>query len=165
MIRTATIEDRKAILELSLNSGLFTTDNLGELAQTLDGTLGVNHSKHQWLVVEEANRTAGAAYFGPEAMTDGTWNLYYIAVLASARGTGLGSKMLTAVESALRDQGERVLLVETSGLDDYESTRRFYEKHGFSEEARIREFYGAGEDKVIFWKRLSAARSEGGSHG
>ena len=58
------------------------------------------------------------------------------------------------VESALAAGGERVLLVETSGLPAFERTRAFYRKLGYTEEACIREFYRAGEDKIIFRKAL-----------
>ncbi|MGG6268636.1 hypothetical protein ACQ4M3_37730 [Leptolyngbya sp. AN03gr2] len=45
-------------------------------------------------------------------------------------------------------------LVETSGTDDFEYVRAFYRKNGYDEEARIREFYCAGADKIIFRKAL-----------
>ncbi|WP_404788101.1 hypothetical protein [Altericista sp. CCNU0014] len=55
----------------------------------------------------------------------------------------------------LTERGERVLLVETSGTEDFEYVREFYRKSGYEEEARIREFYTAGVDKIIFRKMLS----------
>jgi ribosomal protein S18 acetylase RimI-like enzyme len=48
------------------------------------------------------------------------------------------------------------LLIETSGVDDFEAQRRFYRGLGYTEEARIRNFYGSGDDKVIFWKSLAS---------
>ncbi|CAN0589115.1 unnamed protein product [Ectocarpus sp. 12 AP-2014] len=48
----------------------------------------------------------------------------------------------------------RVLLVETSGNAGFARTRAFYAQAGYEEEARIREFYAAGEDKIIFRKAL-----------
>jgi RimJ/RimL family protein N-acetyltransferase len=44
--------------------------------------------------------------------------------------------------------------VETSGLPEFEATRRFYERNGYVREARIRDFYRKGEDKIVFWKRV-----------
>ena len=72
------------------------------------------------------------------------------------KGGGLGSALLRHVEGGLRQNGQRVLIIETSSLDGFELTRRFYLKHGYSEEARIRDFYAAGEDKVVFWKGLAS---------
>lgn len=59
------------------------------------------------------------------------------------------------VEQMLAERGERVLLVETSGTEDFEYVRAFYRKNGYEEEARIREFYAAGVDKIIFRKMLN----------
>ena len=43
-----------------------------------------------------------------------------------------------------------MLLVETSSTDDYEAARRFYDRAGFDREARVREFYGPRDDKIVF---------------
>lgn len=89
-------------------------------------------------------------------MTEGTWNLYLRAVHPDRQGQGHGTLLLRHVEQELRARGERVLLVETSGLPNFERTRAFYRKCGFEPEACIRDFYKAGEDKIIFRKALSA---------
>ena len=39
-------------------------------------------------------------------------------------------------------------------VSQYARTRHFYSTIGYVEEARVREFYGPGDDKVIFWKSL-----------
>ena len=67
--------------------------------------------------------------------------------------------MLKYVERALMSRGQRVLLVETSGLPSFERTREFYRKNGYDQEARIREFYNAGEDKIVFRKALNAKQA------
>jgi ribosomal protein S18 acetylase RimI-like enzyme len=54
----------------------------------------------------------------------------------------------------LTARGERLLLVETSGLASFERTRAFYRKCGYNEEARIRDFYKAGDDKIVYRKGL-----------
>ena len=66
----------------------------------------------------------------------------------------MGAALLAHVEAQLSAAGERILLVETSGLPEFARTRRFYAKLGYQEEARIREFYQAGEDKIVFRKAL-----------
>ncbi len=95
------------------------------------------------------------AYCAPEKMTEGTWNLYLIAVHSSKQGQGIGRQVMDYLEAWLvREKGARVLLVETSGMPEFQLTRDFYHKCQYTEEARIRDFYQAGEDKVIFWKAL-----------
>lgn len=73
------------------------------------------------------------------------------------QGRGVGEAIMCYVEAALLVNGGRILLVETSGLPEFEGTRRFYSGIGYDEEARIRDFYQAGEDKVVFRKALQVA--------
>ncbi len=59
------------------------------------------------------------------------------------------------VEKTLQESGQRVLLVETSGSEDFALTRKFYTKCGYEQEARVRDYYAAGEDMVLFRKVLN----------
>jgi ribosomal protein S18 acetylase RimI-like enzyme len=79
-----------------------------------------------------------------------------IAVRPDRQRQGRGAALLRHVEQALAARDGRLLLVETSGLASFERTRAFYRKCGYDEEARIRDFYKAGEDKVVFRKALAA---------
>lgn len=132
-------------------------DGFGDLlADSLDGSL----KGHVWIVLEAPDGTViGGAYYAPEPFSYRVWNLYFIAVLPAFQGGGLGGLLIAHVEAALRGlgaQSARVLIVETSSLERFALTRRFYRDHGYDEEARIREFYGPGDDKVVFWKSLRA---------
>ncbi|MEL6495512.1 MAG: GNAT family N-acetyltransferase [Cyanobacteria bacterium J06623_7] len=102
------------------------------------------------------NEPVAIAYCAPEKMTEGTWNLYLIAVHPDYQNQGYGQAMMHHIEQLLAERQERILLVETSGLDSFEQTRSFYRRCGYEEEARIREFYQAGEDKIVFRKCLSS---------
>ena len=73
---------------------------------------------------------------------------------------GLHRHGIAHVEDDLKARDQRLLLVETSGLESFDLTRRFYRKNGYDEEARIRDFYRAGEDKIIFRKALGDSRCE-----
>ncbi|GJL95072.1 MAG: GNAT family N-acetyltransferase [Hyphococcus sp.] len=154
MIRPATPDDKGDLLNLAVATGLFAPDELDELGGMLseyfDGNLGDDH----FWIVDDENGMQGAAYYAPEMMADGTWNLYFIGVEPGNQGKGRGASMLRHVEGALKARGERLLLVETSGLDNFDLTRKFYRKNGYDEEARIRDFYKAGDDKVVFRKGL-----------
>ncbi|MGV2830190.1 GNAT family N-acetyltransferase [Myxosarcina sp. GI1(2024)] len=110
-----------------------------------------------WIVYDDKG-LVGVAYYAPEQYADGTWNLYFIAVHPSRQGEGIGKKILFYVEQTLAERGERLLLIETSGLPNFERTRAFYRTNGYDEEARIREFYKAGDDKIIFGKALNVPK-------
>ena len=107
-----------------------------------------------WLVHDDGAGPVGVAYCAPEAMASGTWNALLLAVRPERQGEGIGAGLMGRVEALLGARGERVVLVETSGTDDFERTRGFYERIGYEREARIREYYGAGDDKIVFRKAL-----------
>ena len=149
-IRPATRDDMPALKAVIDANGLFPSEMLDEMiADYLDGTSG----QEFWLGDDDGEPVA-VTYCAPERMTSGTWNLHLIAVHPDSQGQGRGTAMLRHIEQVLARLGERVLLVETSGLPNFERTRAFYRKSGYNEEARIRDFYQAGEDKVVFRKTL-----------
>jgi hypothetical protein len=47
-----------------------------------------------------------------------------------------------------------MVIAETSGTAEYESTREFYVRTGYKAEAIIKDFYKPGDDLYIFVKRI-----------
>lgn len=113
-----------------------------------------NENSNEYWFTYDNDKPVAIGYCAPEKMTEGTWNLYLIAVHPNYQGLGYGTSMLDYIEQKLAKRGARIILVETSGLESFERTRKFYQKCGYSKEAQIREFYQAGEDKIIFRKSL-----------
>ncbi|WP_073973214.1 GNAT family N-acetyltransferase [Erythrobacter donghaensis] len=107
----------------------------------------------RWIVADTGSAT-GVAYTVPEPLTEGTWNTLCICVDPAAHGQGIGTALMRQIEGELAAEGARVLLVETSGTPDFERTRGFYDMLGYEREARIRDYYSAGDDKIIFRKAL-----------
>ncbi|NES23965.1 MAG: GNAT family N-acetyltransferase [Symploca sp. SIO3E6] len=158
MIRLAIPDDRKALMAIAEAISLFSPQELEELGGMLteyfDSAPPNGALRDQFWLTYDDGEPVGVAYYAPEPYADGTWNLYFIAVHPSRQGEGIGTKLLRYVEQMLAERGERILLVETSGLPNFERTRSFYRKQGYDEEARISEFYKEGDDKVIFRKKL-----------
>lgn len=153
MIRHARRADQGAIAPLLTALNLFEAEEVAMITNMLAEHFDSDPSSDLWLIDDE-NGPVGIAYAAPERMTDGTWNLYLLAVHPDHQKQGRGAALLNHVEEALAAQSVRVLLVETAGVEDFEYVRQFYLNSGFREEARISEFYGEGVDKVVFWKRL-----------
>ncbi|WP_285713101.1 GNAT family N-acetyltransferase [Erythrobacter oryzae] len=108
----------------------------------------------RWIVAGRGGAVEGVAYTVPEPLTEGTWNTLCICVDPAAHGQGIGAALMRHIEDELRKQGARVLLVETSGTPAFERTRGFYDMLGYEREARIRDYYSAGDDKIVFRKAL-----------
>jgi ribosomal protein S18 acetylase RimI-like enzyme len=152
MIRPLIPADLPALRAVIAANDLFPPEMLDDMAAPF---LTDAEDAGFWLT-DEADGPVGLAYCVPERLTSGTWNLLLIAVHPDRQGQGRGTALMQAVEAALAARGARILLVETSGLPDYARSRAFYRRLGFGEEARIRDFYRAGDDKVVFRKALGA---------
>jgi ribosomal protein S18 acetylase RimI-like enzyme len=153
MIRSVTPNDLPALKAVIDASELFPSDMLDAM---IDPYLSGQASDEFWLTDDDGGPIA-VAYYVPERLTEGTWNLLLIAVHPDYQGQGRGAALLRHVEHALTVRGERLLLVETSGLPSFAGTRAFYHRCGYHEEARIRDYYQAGEDKIVFRKALAVA--------
>lgn len=156
MIRPATPDDSMAVTALAVAAGLFPANDTEVPDRMMADYFGGNSGAGHMCVIDEEGDPLGVAYYAPAPATDGTWYLTMIAVRPDRQGQGRGAALMSHVEGALRAGGHRVLLVETSGTPDYERTRAFYAKCGYEEEARIRDYYAAGDDMVLFRKALNA---------
>ncbi|MEM9568294.1 MAG: N-acetyltransferase, partial [Cyanobacteria bacterium P01_E01_bin.34] len=85
----------------------------------------------------------------------GTWNILMLIVHPDYQRQGYGSALTYNVESTLAAQGARLVIVETSSRHEFEPARIFYGKCGYTEEARVRNFYASGDDKIVFCKDLA----------
>lgn len=131
-------------------TGLFPSEMLAPMVEPYLS----EEAPHRWLVACAGEQLLGFAYTEPERMTDGTFNLLAIAVDPALQGRGIGRALVEGLERRLRGRGGRILIVETSSLQDYAGARAFYGRQSFHQEARIRDFYAEGEDKILFWKHL-----------
>ncbi|MGJ8678896.1 GNAT family N-acetyltransferase [Paraglaciecola sp.] len=150
---TKTIEQhREALLCIIEESGQFDEDGLAHVNHTLD-----EHFKDPeqaiWLTAID-NEPIGVAYCAPEPMTSGSWNLLMLWVKESYEDNGVGNALVSEVESQLKERHARLLIVETSQLPDFEAARNFYQKYGFTLEAEVKDFFEAGDNKLIYTKAV-----------
>jgi ribosomal protein S18 acetylase RimI-like enzyme len=149
-IRPARPEDIPALKHIVEATDMFPPEMLDNM---IAGFLAGTTDQEYWLVVDD-QVPAALAFYRMEEMTIGTWNLLLLAVDPDHHGKGMGSELLRHVEEHLMRLRQRVLLIETSGTDAFAATRAFYDRHGYSEEAVIRDYYDKGDDKVVFRKTL-----------
>jgi ribosomal protein S18 acetylase RimI-like enzyme len=156
MYRPTRPEDSPALVAMAEATGVFKPLEIATLREVLADypTESRVHGDRSFILAE-GPEAIGFVYHAPEPMTEGAWALWWIVVRADLRGRGVGSTLLKFVESDAHEHGARVLYVETSSLPHYDPTRRFYLKHGYEEEARLRDFYATGDDQIIFRKLLT----------
>jgi len=159
--------DRARVAELLVSTAVFSRDEIDVALQLFDATVrddgaaGADDAHvpdYEFTGAFEGERLLGYACAGPTPATDGTFDLYWLAVDAAAQGKGIGTALVHEVERELRDRGARMLLVETSSRPDYSDTRAFYARCGYTEAARIRDFYAPADDRIMLTTRLTQER-------
>lgn len=151
-IRSALQADQPALERIISAVELFPADMLGGM---MAAYLSADGSAGEFWLTDDDGVPVGVAYCAPERLTDGTWNLLMIAVHPDKQRQGRGAALIGAVERQVAARGGRIVLIETSGLGSFEGQRALYRRLGYAEEARIRDFYEPGNDKVVFWKSLA----------
>ena len=155
MIRPATPDDMSQVIEVVVASRMFDEADRSFLEELFAGVFASQSDEgHTLLVDDREGVLRGMAYFQPMAAADRVWDLTMIAVRPHVQGHGVGSQLIAAVEHILRNRGERLLIVETSATGQYDLARAFYAQRGYTEEARIRDYWADGDDKVVFRKAL-----------
>lgn len=160
MIRPAETADRARIHEILLATALFSRQEVGWAMELVDVAFArPDKREYEAHVLEEdsgepGRKVLGYVLFGVTPMTEGVFDLYWIAVDPKRHREGLGQRLLQFVENEVRRQAGRMLLIETSSKRSYEPTVRFYRRAGYGEISRIKDFYRIEDDKVVFCKIL-----------
>ena len=155
MIREVGAADLETTLTAVEACGLFSAEELPTLRAQLEQTLSGRSERGEFWLAEFDGRTArGVAFCAEEVLTDRVWNLLFIGVPTELHGQGIGSALLERVESALRERGQRMLVIDTTNGPDFDGARTFYRRHGYTEEGTVRDFYEDGAHKITFRKVL-----------
>lgn len=155
-LRPLSPADRAPIERILRATGVFRDDEIDVALELVDARPEVGY---RFVVAELSGAVAGYACFGATPMTLGTWDLYWIAVDPALHGRGVGTLLMHAVEDAIRDEGGRLVMIETASKPSYDATRRFYERHPRCREvARVPDFYAIGDDKVMYAIQLGGTR-------
>ena len=154
-IRWCRPEDRQTVLSFLAETGFFRPDEMDIAREVLDEALAHGPEGHyQSFVACVGEEVVGWVCFGPTPCTIGSFDIYWIGVASAWQGRGIGRELTAFAERAITERGGRLLVVETSSREKYLPTRRFYEALGYTEAARIPDFYGPADHKVIFTKAI-----------
>lgn len=129
--------------------------------EVIDSYLLNPHGSGYRVFVAEADLAViGYICYGPTPLTEGTWDIYWMAVTEEKRGRGIGEALLAHAEERIGETQGRLIVIETSSQAAYEKTRHFYSSHGYEVIARLPDFYAPGDDKLIFQKQLKLTGGE-----
>ncbi len=153
--------DFEGIKEILESTGFFYDYEI-EVALELasDNLAKGSKSEYYFLLAEVGGKPAGYCCYGPIACTEGSYDLYWIAVHKNFQGQGVGQELLKETEKKIAGIGGRGIYVETASRPQYTPTRAFYLKTGYIIEAVLKDFYSPGDDKVIFVKKAPFSKSK-----
>lgn len=144
-------EDVERVGELVKATGFFTEEEVEVAQELVQARLDKGEaSGYSFVLLQEDGDLLGYACYGRIFGTDASYDLYWIAVDPGTQGRGLGRQLLRATEALIQAQGGRQVYVETSGRAQYDPTRAFYERTGYTVAARFPDFYREGDDKVVY---------------
>lgn len=147
--------DAVAVRDIVASTGFFYDHEIAVAVELVEERLAKGTASGYFFLFAESNgRVAGYSCYGPIACTAHSYDLFWIAVHGDFQGRGLGRLLLRASEERIAAAGGRRIYVETSGRDQYQPTRSFYEHCDYRREASLAEFYGPSDDKVIYVKAV-----------
>lgn len=150
--------DREAVGRLVRSTGFFSEEEEGIAVELIEERLAKGEaSGYFFLFAEAQGRLLGYTCFGPIPGSLHSYDLYWIAVDPNGQGRGLGKNLMAASEWVMAARGARRVYADTSSRPQYESTRAFYLRCGYVQEAFLADFYGEEDGKVIFVKPLPAS--------
>ena len=157
-IRPVVPAQRAALLALAVETGLFAADDAeallgGVLDASAADALEPGHAA-VCCVGEASDAPLGWAYFAPDPHAQGVWNLWWIGAHPDAQGQGAGAALLAHAERAAAQAGARIMIIETSDQPPTARARAFYRKAGYAECGPIADFYGEGDAKLVFHRRI-----------
>jgi len=106
------------------------------------------------VAVAGSDDVIGYVCFGEAPLTEGTWDVYWIAVRGVWRRRGVGRILLQHAEREIGAEGGRMILIETSSKPEYHQARALYEYMGYLPVSVITDFYAPGDSKLTLQKLL-----------
>lgn len=154
-VRPMAAEDKPAVMRILRDTPQFKPLEVDVAEELIDAYLE-DPTGHGYLtlVAEADSQVQGYICYGPTPLTEGTWDVYWMAVTRGEQGRGVGTHLLSAVEGDIKKRCGRLILIETSSKDNYERAQRFYAARGYDMISRIVDFYEPGDDKLTYLKRV-----------
>jgi ribosomal protein S18 acetylase RimI-like enzyme len=155
LIRPTVREDHALILDILKRTDYFTEAEVGIADELLNSYFEKSLDSGYWTYTAVTDKVAGYVCYGPTPLTEGTYDIYWIAVDPDLQGKKIGTELLSFAETDIAGHHGRLITVYTSSQEKYLSTRSFYLKRGYHEGCRIKDYYRPGDDLVVYVKLIS----------
>jgi GNAT superfamily N-acetyltransferase len=147
--------DIKRVTEIVKSTKFFYDHEIEVAAELVKERLECGESSGYYFIFADLDGiTVAYSCFGPVSMSKTCFDLYWIATHNSYRGKGIGRQLLEETIRQAGNMGCKIIIAETSGLEHYSPTRAFYISNKFDLEARLRDFYDEGDDKLFYTRRI-----------
>lgn len=145
--------DRTKIFELLSAGGYFYPHEMAYGMGLFDEHLlkGEN-SSYQFMLYEKEHRILACGCFGVLPLTDRRYHLHWLAVASGHHGQGIGHRLEAAIVGRIRMQGGVKIYAEISNRPYHAPARTFYEHCGYQRGTLIPDYYGSGDDKMLYVK-------------
>jgi len=160
VIRKLEATDRDELKRILFDTNHFNDEEIKIALELIDVYINDKTQKDYNIFVfetDDTNKVSGYICFGRRPLTSGTYDLYWIAVDPNIHGKGIGSKLVKFMEDELKNMNGHLVLIETSGQENYKGERTFYERNGYKVQTVIKDFYREGDNLVVYHKYLVKA--------
>lgn len=155
MIRPLQKTDKGPIRDIAISTGNFNDDEVACCLAMVDDALDPHYLPANFACYDEDGAVIGFIGYGLDEMTDGTWEIYWVAVRKTSQRKGVGKELMLHAEKEAKKAMARQLVLETSSKQNYAHVRRFYKQLGYRKIAVIPDYFAPGDDKEVYVKRVS----------
>ena len=106
------------------------------------------------IVAEGHGVITGFVLFGDVAGTIGTGRVHFVAVIATARHSTIGSSLCDAAVAELASRGARLVVAEVPDVETSIAGRALLNCCGFVEAGRVAAYYRDGVDLVLLQREI-----------
>lgn len=147
--------DADAVRSIVTSTRNFSQEEIDIAVELVEERLAKGEESGYFFVFGELNgRVVSYTCFGPIPATKSSYDLYWIATLKEMHGKGIGKVVQLYTEEIIAKMGGTHIWIETSSRDDYIATREFYLRTGSKVAAILEDFYGPGDSKYMFLKKV-----------
>jgi D-alanine-D-alanine ligase-like ATP-grasp enzyme/GNAT superfamily N-acetyltransferase len=143
------------VRELAAATGFFHRDEVDVAVELVEERLNKGAaSGYEFVFAEQDGGLLGYSCFGPIPCTRSSYDLYWIVVSPKVQGAGIGRAVLAETERRIRALGGTRLYAETSSRAQYQATRAFYQRTGFTLAEVLADFYDHDDGRCTYVKCL-----------